>query len=223
MAEAIEGETLAVKVTAGTASPQGMNGFPGDRWSGKSQLWWTGGKPGDKLTTELTTDKRLESLELVLTCARDYGGSRFRSDDKPLAEAIDLYEEQVVTTGVLSFKTPALAAGKHTLTIEILGANAKAAKSYMVGIDLIRFRAEGAAAPEVSDGVQATDAKGRKLNLDLSRARWRDWTADRRCFRRATDSRAILCRRGEVICAVDIMASFGSVVSRRQVTKGPER
>ncbi len=174
--EAIEGEALTVKVTGGTASPQGMDGFPGDRWSGKSQLWWTGAKPGDKLTTEFTADKALTGIEIAMTCARDYGVVELAIDGKPLSEPIDLYEPEVVTTGLLSFKT-ALPAGKHTLSIEIVGANPKAAKAYMVGIDCLRWRAEGVPVPEVKDGFKATDAKGRVLNLDFESGNLDDWTA----------------------------------------------
>lgn len=177
VAGAIEGEALTVKVTGGAASPQGMEGFAGDRWSGKSQLWWTGAKPGDKLTAEFTSEKRLDSFEIALTCARDYGVVEIAIDGKPLSEAIDLYEPEVVTTGLLSLKTPALPSGKHSLSIEIVGANPKAVKSYMVGIDFIRLIAEGAVAPEVTDGVKATDASGRVLNFDFETGTLADWTA----------------------------------------------
>ena len=78
---------MTVKVTGGTASPQGMDGFPGDRWSGKSQLWWTGAKPGDKLTTEFNAEKPLEGLDIALTCARDYGVVEIAIDGKPLDRA----------------------------------------------------------------------------------------------------------------------------------------
>lgn len=173
---AIEGESLTAKVTGGTASPQGMGGFSGDSWSGKSQLWWTGAKPGNKLTAEFNAEKPLKAFEIALTCARDYGVVEIAIDGKPLSEPIDLYEPEVVTTGLLSFDT-SVPAGKHTLSIEIVGANAKAAKAYMVGIDYIRLIAEGVAAPEVNDGVKATDASGRALNLDFERGSLADWTA----------------------------------------------
>ena len=177
VAEAIEGEALAVKVTGGTASPQGMGGFPGDRWSDNSQLWWTGAKPGDSLTAEFTAERRLDAIEIALTCAPDYGVVQIALDGKPLSEPIDLYETAVVTTGLLSFKTPGLAAGTHQLSIEIVGANPQAVKAHMVGIDFVRFRVEGAVAPEVTDGVKATDANGRALNLDFETGTLTDWSA----------------------------------------------
>lgn len=65
-------------------------------------------------------------------------------DGEPLGKPIDLYDPQVVTTGVLTFSKLALKPGPHVLSLQIVGANAKAAKSYMVGIDYVRLRAEQA-------------------------------------------------------------------------------
>src|SRR5690606_13283727 len=50
VADALEGESLKVlSATAGGARSQPMGNFSADRWSGNNQLWWTGGKPGDRL------------------------------------------------------------------------------------------------------------------------------------------------------------------------------
>ncbi len=143
VAHAIEGESLSPKVSSGSARPQDMKNFRGDKWSGASHLWWTGARPGDRLTLELDAFKSIDSIELALTCARDYAIVNILLDGKPLAEAIDLYDAEVITTGLLTFPTPNLKQGKHELTIAIAGANTRAAKSYMVGIDFIRFRGEG--------------------------------------------------------------------------------
>ncbi len=182
VANAIEGESLQPKTSGGTAAAQGMSAFKLDRWSGDSQLWWTGAKPGDKLTIEIDAKGKLEAIELVMTCAKDYGIVEISLDGKPLSEPIDLYEPQVVTTGLLSFKTPALTAGKHELMFEIVGSNPKAVKSAMVGIDFIRLRAEGEVAPEPKDGVKATSKDGRPLNFDFETGTLADWTATGNAF-----------------------------------------
>lgn len=157
VAQAIEGESLSPKLSNGTAQPQDMKSFRGDKWSGASQLWWTGARPGDKLTLELDVFKPIESLELVLTRARDYAIVNLLLDGKPVAEAIDLYNPEVITSGMLTFPTPNLKPGKHELTLEIIGANPRAAKSYMVGLDFIRFRGAGEAIAELGPRAPAVE------------------------------------------------------------------
>ena len=177
VAGALEGETLKATVSGGTAKPQGMGEFPADRWSGVAQLWWTGGRPGDKLTVELPAKEGPADVELVMTCARDYGIVQLLLDDQPLGEPIDLYNAEVVTTGVLKFEKQALKAGPHKLTAQIVGANAKAVKAFMFGLDYVRFRGPGETFADAEDGVPATAADGRVLNLDFETGTLDDWTA----------------------------------------------
>jgi hypothetical protein len=140
VAGAIEGESLENRTTGGVAKTQDMSRFSADKWSGKSQLWWTGGRPGDKLTLELPNFTGVVDLELVLTCARDYGIVQLSLDDQPLGDPIDLYETDVVTTGLLSFPKLSAEGKKHTLVIQIVGTNPKAKKEYMFAIDYLRIR-----------------------------------------------------------------------------------
>lgn len=182
VAGAIEGESLSPRVTAGSATPQPMGGFAADRWSGVNQLWWTGAKPGDKMTIEFDAPRRLDAIELAFTCARDYGVISLTLDGKPLVESLDLYEPNVVTTGLLSFKAGGLPAGKHALVIEIVGANSQAAKAYMVGMDYLRLRSEGDAYTEANDGFKPIGSDGKALNLDFESGTLADWTATGNAF-----------------------------------------
>lgn len=143
VAEAIEAEKLRAQVSGGNIGVQGMQPFPDDRWSGQQHLWWTGARPGDRLTFELDVLSPIEALQLVMTCAPDYGIVEIRLDGKPLAAPIDLYEPKVVTTGLLEFPVENIAIGKHQLEFEIVGANPKAIPQFMVGLDLLRFRRPG--------------------------------------------------------------------------------
>lgn len=136
---ALEGESLKVKVTGGSAKPQDMKRFKDDQWSGGSQLFWTGGRPGDKLSFPLPSEAGTVDLEIVLTCARDYGIVQLSLDGQPLGNPIDLYNPSVITTGVLTFPKLDLKPGPHTLTIQIAGANPKAVKSYMCALDYVRL------------------------------------------------------------------------------------
>ncbi len=137
---ALEAETLKAQVTGGKAQPQNMARFSGDKWSGDSQLFWTGARPGDKLTIPLPAQSGTADLELVLTCARDYGIVQLSLDGELLGKPIDLYSPEVITTGVLSYPKLELKPGSHTLTVQIAGANPKAVKSYMFALDYVRLK-----------------------------------------------------------------------------------
>lgn len=182
MLNVIEGESLKAKVSAGGASPQPMGAFPEDSWSGESHLWWTGAKPGDSLTTTIEGDAKANVLQIVLTCAMDYAIVQLSVDGKPVGAPVDLYHPQVITTGVLTFNDVKLSAGdQHELSLEIVGANQKAAKAYMVGIDWVRLTTAGEtgspAANEDEDSYLPLSADGRPLNLDFETGNLQDWTA----------------------------------------------
>jgi putative heme-binding domain-containing protein len=139
---AIEGESMKiVEKSGGNAISQAMGGFAKDRWSGNDQLWWTGAKPGDRLSLEVPVEKDgVWDIEVVLTRARDYGIVRLSLDSTVLDPAIDLYSTpDVITTGVLSYSGVELKSGVHRLTLEITGANPAAVKAFMVAIDYIRL------------------------------------------------------------------------------------
>lgn len=138
---AIEGEGLKVIVkTGGNAKPQGMGGF-GSEWSGASQLWWTGAKPGQKLTLALPVkEKGKYKLKAALTMARDYGIIDVSLDDKPVATAWDGYNSpKVIHSDELDWGTHELSAGEHQLTITIHGKHADALPGYMVGLDYVKL------------------------------------------------------------------------------------
>lgn len=141
VAGALEGETLVVlKTPHGAAAAQAMGGFPGDRWSGSQQLWWTGGSPGDRLELELpVAEDGRYNVELVLTQAPDYGVVQLWLAGEKLGEPIDLFAPQVVTTGVLVFENRQLKSGNQKLAVEVLGANPKAAPEHMFGLDYVKL------------------------------------------------------------------------------------
>ncbi|MCA9044069.1 MAG: DUF1080 domain-containing protein, partial [Planctomycetaceae bacterium] len=190
---AIEGEVLEVAVTGGSAKSQDMKNFKADRWSNASQLWWTGARPGDTLSVDLPEFTGTVDFDIVLTCARDYGIVQLKLDDKPLGEPIDLYDTEVITTGVLSFPKLAVEGKRHTLSIQIVGANPQAAKAYMVAIDYLRIKqpdgsfVAGKPVPKpkvakTNEGVKAKSADGKELNLDFETGDLTDWTADGDAF-----------------------------------------
>jgi hypothetical protein len=139
VANAVEGETLQpASKTRGQTGSQPMAAFKLGQWSGGSQLWWTGGKPGDKLVLEIPVEKagRYEVF-VTITKAKDYGIVKLAWDDGPATEPIDLYNDGVVNTPPISLGVRELTAGKHRLAVEIVGANPQAAKAYMFGLDYV--------------------------------------------------------------------------------------
>jgi hypothetical protein len=139
---AIEGEQMKVlEKTGGDVGPQALASFGRDRWSRNAHLWWKQGKPGDKLVLALPVKQagRYE-LRALLTKAKDYGIVKLSLDGKPLGKPIDLYNPQVVPTKELSFGVHELAKGDHKLTVEVVGANEKAVKSHMFGLDYVLLK-----------------------------------------------------------------------------------
>ncbi|GAB6166793.1 DUF2961 domain-containing protein [Thermostilla marina] len=124
----------------GNVGTQGMGGFPLGKWTNNDQLWWTGAGPGDKL--ELLLPVKADGtyrLSVVLTKARDYGIVQFAVDGKDIGTPIDLYNPDVVRTEPISLGTLELSKGDHVLSVTITGANPRAIKAYMFGLDEVRL------------------------------------------------------------------------------------
>lgn len=137
---ALEGESLKVLAkTAGNAAPQNLTAY-GEGWSGDCHLWWTGAKPGDTLELAVPVAKAGEyKLKAQLTKAADYAIVQLSLDGMKLGNAIDLYNDGVVPTGVLDMGPHELSQGEHKLKVDIVGANEKAKKAYMFGIDYVQL------------------------------------------------------------------------------------
>lgn len=138
---AIEGETMKVlEITGGKTGKQGMGGF-GNTWSGAAQLWWTGGKPDQKLTLAIPVKEAGKyTLYGALTMARDYGVVSIALDGKPVTSSFDGYNgPKVIHTGEKEWGTHELSAGEHQLTFTLAPPNPDAVPSNMVGLDYVRL------------------------------------------------------------------------------------
>jgi hypothetical protein len=124
----------------GEVQVQKLPGNDGKKWKNDEQLWWVGGRPKDRLVLALPVAKAGKHEVIVhLTKAHDYGIVKLALDGKA-GEPIDLYNPDVVPSGPISLGTFDLAEGPHMLTVEIVGANPQAVKSYMFGIDRIELK-----------------------------------------------------------------------------------
>jgi putative heme-binding domain-containing protein len=155
VAGALEGESLKVaSVTGGAAAPQKMGTFSKGKWSGGSQLWWTGANPGDRLVLELPVARegRYE-LFAVMTKARDYGIVRLSLDDQPLGQPFDLFNfPDVTTTGVVSLGVHELTAGAHRFGVETAGISPdpRVVPSRMFGLDYLYLAPQSAETQQAS-------------------------------------------------------------------------
>ena len=136
----IEGEKLKILgKTGGNPHEQDLTGFPG-QWSNDAHLWWIEAKPGDQLDLALPVKQAGKyRLGMQLTKAPDYGIVQLYLDGEKLGGSIDLYHESVIPTGLLAMDEHDLTAGDHKLTVEIVGANDKAIKNYMFGLDYVKL------------------------------------------------------------------------------------
>jgi len=135
---ALEGEKLKIlSKTGGNTNIQDMSGYGSD-WSDEAHLWWLEAKPGDTLDLAVPVQKTAAyRLKMQLTKAIDYAIVQLYLDGKKLGEPIDLYNNGVIPTGVLDMGIHKLGKGEHKLRVEIIGANEKAVKKYMFGIDYL--------------------------------------------------------------------------------------
>jgi len=125
----------------GSVETQEMASFGDGKWKNNQQLWWTGAEPGAKLEITLPVEKEgVQSLNVSLTKAPDYGIVQFYFDGEKIGKPVDLFNKQVVPTGMIDLgKVQVDKPGKHKLTVEITGANPDAIKSYMFGMDRVEL------------------------------------------------------------------------------------
>jgi putative membrane-bound dehydrogenase-like protein len=133
-----EGEALVEQAqsTPGQVRPQSMGGF-GKSWSANSQLWWTGGKPGDVLTLKLAgISPGTHNVTLFPTTAHDYAQVKIAINGQ--LREVDWYSLKVLPGDPVRFEKVNVSPTEPLqIDIHITGKNAEALERYMVGIDRI--------------------------------------------------------------------------------------
>jgi hypothetical protein len=138
----LEGEDLPVLAkTRGYDHFQDLSFWAKDKFSGDAQLWWTGSRPGERMTVGLPVDATGDyAIAAALVKAADYGIVQLSIDGVAVGAPIDLYTSfWVIPTGPISLGTHHFTAGQHTLGVEITGANPAATKSYLFGLDYLKL------------------------------------------------------------------------------------
>ena len=134
----LEGESLKVlSSTGGATHAQRMIEW-GDGWSGGHSLWWERPQVGSKLTLALpvATSGRYD-IRAQFTVNTNFAVIQLALDDVKLGAPVDCYRAALGVSGPVALGTRELAAGEHTLTIEVTGANEKARDLYQVGLDYV--------------------------------------------------------------------------------------
>ena len=127
--------------TGGRVRQQQMGGF-GHKWSSDCQLWWTHGKPGDRLELQLPVKKTGKyKVTTNLTKAIDYAIIQFCLDGKNLGSPIDCWNDGVVATGPID-----------------LGTRRPGGRQTQVHPRHYRRQPEGDARPHGGCGLRKTDA-----------------------------------------------------------------
>jgi len=132
---ALEGEHFTIKeITGGTTELQGGAQF---NWSANRQLWWRDGKVGDRLILEFPVQSAgTHDVIAALVKAVDYGIVSIAINGQTLAKNLDLYHTEVVTQE-MSLGTADLKKGVNQMVVTVVGANPKAVKRHMFGLDYL--------------------------------------------------------------------------------------
>jgi hypothetical protein len=119
-------------------SPQPMDGFFKDHWSGKRQLFGRGDM-GGQVTLALPVPRSgRQQLVVALTHAPDYGRLRFWLDGHPLPTAFDGYAPSVIPSGPIRLGIFDLGAGLHRFTVKIVGKDPQAS-GFAFGLDCLQL------------------------------------------------------------------------------------
>lgn len=119
-----------------------MGNFRDGRWSGDRHLFWTGGKPGDRLTATFSVKEGgKRKLYAALTRAPDYGSVRLVFNGVAAAAVeLDLYDAKVTHSGEILISELEGKPGEQKLEIIITGANPLARQGrWYVGLDYLRL------------------------------------------------------------------------------------
>ena len=119
-----------------SARAQDMSDFGGAMWSRGAQLF-CGARRGGSVTIGFdAVEAGRYRVRLLGTAAPDFGRIRVALDDAPVDAEFDLYSGRVCPAGSLELGEHELAAGGHTLRVEVIGRN-EASEGYAFGIDAI--------------------------------------------------------------------------------------
>jgi len=134
--DAIEGEQMKVIEKTAVVDPQ-----PIGECSNESHMWWHDGcKVGDRLVLGFQVPQAGKYRVLArFVKAGDYGIVQMSVNGANAGDPVDLYNDGVVVSSEVNLGTFELTQGENRLGAEITGANEKAVKAYLFGLDYVRL------------------------------------------------------------------------------------
>lgn len=138
---ALEGEAMAVvSITGGDAAPQ--EGVVWN-WSRVAHLWWKGAKPGDTLALGFNVEKAGRYAVIArMTKANDFGIHQLSINGAPAGDPIDFWNKDVIGDDPVNLGVFDLKEGQNLFGVEVIGANEKAIKAHMFGLDYLLLKEE---------------------------------------------------------------------------------
>ena len=126
---------MRIVAQTGIPAPQGIAGC-----SNEEHLWWRNARPGDRLVLAfpVAASGKYRVFGRFVK-ARDYGVLRLSIDDRETGAPLDFYNDGVIVSDEILLGTFNLTAGEHQFAAEIVGANERALKQYMFGLDYLRL------------------------------------------------------------------------------------
>ncbi len=134
---AIEGESMRIVQKTGSPAPQDWEGLSGGR-----HLWWHNTpKPGDMLVLAFQAPKagKYKVVGRFLK-AIDYGIVQLAINGQKAGDPIDFFNDGVEPTGEVDLGTFELKEGDNQFSATMVGANVRAVKSYMFGLDYLLLK-----------------------------------------------------------------------------------
>ena len=140
-AGAMEGEMMRIVAKTGRVEPLDSVSQGVQNTSGGACLWWRGGqKPCDTLILGFTVQQAAKQRVFGrFIMGTEFGIAQLAINDAKAGEPLDFYNDVAGLTPEIELGTFDLTAGENLMAITITGANEKAVKSYMVGLDYVRF------------------------------------------------------------------------------------
>jgi hypothetical protein len=122
---------------AGSVEPLDSVSQGVQKTSGGAYLWWRGGqKPGDTLIFEFTVPQAaMQRVFGRFIKGTEFGIAQLAINNAKAGEPLDFYNDGVGLTPEIELGTFDLTVGENQMAITSTGANEKAVKSYMVGLD----------------------------------------------------------------------------------------